>query len=74
MIGQEELGTRFTYHAPHGDQVERYQDIREHAKAFATLIDRHCPDSREKALALTELESSVMWANAGIARRDPQEA
>jgi len=73
VIGAEELAVRFTYHAPHGDQVDRYQDIREAAKAFAVLLDRHCPDSREKSLAVTRLESAVMWANASIARRDPEE-
>jgi len=70
MLGLPELAKRFTYHPPHDDQVNRYQDIREHARAFAVLLDRHCPDSREKSLALTALEESVMWANASIARNE----
>jgi hypothetical protein len=73
VIGTAELLKRFTYHPPHDDQVNRYQDIREHARAFAVLLDRHCPDSREKSLALTALEEAVMWANASIARNETGE-
>ena len=64
-----ELETRFTYHAPKGDQVERYQKIRDMGKLFAELIIECCSDSRERALALTKIEEAVMWANAAIARR-----
>lgn len=58
----------FTYHAPKPGQPERYQAIRDKAKELANLIDELVPDSREKSLAQTKLEESVMWANAGIAR------
>ena len=37
-------------------------------KELAYLIDGICPNSREKSLAMTKLEESVMWANASIAR------
>ena len=66
----EELTTRFTYHAPKPGQPEKYTQIRDAAKTFALLIEQLCPESREKALAVTELEASVMWANAAIARRE----
>jgi hypothetical protein len=71
MIGLSELARRFTYHPPKPDQINRYQDIREAGRAFATLLDRHCPDSREKSIALTKLDETVMWANASIARNEP---
>lgn len=58
----------FTYHAPKDGQPEKYQAIREKAKELAYLIKDMVPDSREQSLALTKLEESVMWANAGIAR------
>lgn len=60
----------FAYHSPHGDQVGRYEVLRENAKTLAQLIDQFCPDSREKALAFTKLEESIMWANASIARNE----
>jgi hypothetical protein len=38
------------------------------AKMMATIIENTCPESREKSLAITNLEQAVMWANASIAR------
>ena len=64
------LNNIYTYHAPKGDQQERYEDIREKARELAELIERSCPDSREKSLAHTKLEEAVMWANASIARNE----
>ena len=60
----------FSYHAPKGNQQERYIGVREKAKELAYLVDTTCPESREKSLAMTKLEESVMWANASIARNE----
>lgn len=69
-MDKKELYNRFTYHAPKEGQPAKYTAIREKAKELALLINELCPDSREKTLAFTELEKSVMWANAAIARND----
>lgn len=69
MIDNSELETRFTYVPPTGNQPETYVTIRQAAKYFAGIINNLVPDSREKSLALTKLEEVVMWANAGVARR-----
>lgn len=58
----------FTYHAPKAGQQELYQMIRAKAKELAILVDSSVPEGREKSLAMTKIEESVMWANAGIAR------
>lgn len=60
----------FTYHAPKGDQPERYVKLRDKAKELAYLINELCPDSREKSLAVTKLEECSMWSNASIARNE----
>ena len=65
-----EVEKNFTYHAPKSGQPERYQRLREKAKELAYLIHQECPPSRERSVALTELETSVFWANAAIARND----
>ena len=57
----------FTYHAPKGDQPERYVALREKGKALAELVESVCPDSREKSLAITSIQQAIMWANASIA-------
>jgi len=65
-----DIEKNFTYHAPKAGQPERYTALREKAKEFAILIDQKCPESREKSLAFTKLEESIMWANAAIARNE----
>ena len=57
----------FVYHAPINDQKERYQAIRDEAKALAQSLIAKCPYSRERSLALTSLQTAVMYANAAIA-------
>jgi hypothetical protein len=66
---QQEIETRFIYHAPKEGQPEIYVRLRDKAKEMAILINNVCPESREKALALTQLEDAVFWANSAIARR-----
>lgn len=65
-----DLENAYTYHAPKGDQIERYQDIRSAVRKVADLINKSCPPSRERSLAFTKLEEAVMWANASIARNE----
>lgn len=60
----------FAYHPPKTGQPERYQSLRSVAHNFALLIEQSCPESRERALAITKLEECVMWANAAIARNE----
>lgn len=57
----------FTYHAPKGDQAERYQKLREGGKTLALLIEELTPDSREKSIALTKIQEAIQMANAAIA-------
>ena len=70
MTPTDIINRNFTYHRPTGTQQTRYEHIREEAKGLAYLINSACPDSREKSLALTNLEQAVMWANAAIARNE----
>lgn len=62
------IENNFSYHSPKDGQPEKYNAIREKAKELAYLIEKECPNSREKSVAITNLETSVMWANASIAR------
>ena len=39
----------YTYHTPKADQPQRYEAIRAKARELAELIEKSCPDSREKA-------------------------
>lgn len=65
---QARLNRDYQYHAPHGDQQERYIALRAKAKELAELIVTLTPPSREQSVALTDLEKVIMLANAAIAR------
>ena len=57
----------FTYHAPHGDQAERYENIRAAARYFVSVAQGYTPASREQSLGFTAVQEAVMWFNASIA-------
>ena len=71
-MDSQDIANRFTYHPPsaENDQPARYERIRAEGRKLAHLLDELVPDSREKSLAITHLEETVMWANAGIARNE----
>ncbi len=69
-MNKETLENNFTYHSPKPGQPQRYQSIWDKAKELAYLIAEETPESREQSLALTNLETSVFWANAAIARNE----
>lgn len=57
-----------TNHPPNEDQIERIERLRGTSKRLASMIYVNCPKSRERSLALTNLEQLTMWAVASIAR------
>jgi hypothetical protein len=65
-----QIENNFTYHAPKADQPARYETIRGVAKELAHEINESCPESREKSLAITNLEQAIFWANASIGRNE----
>lgn len=69
-MDQKQIENNFKYHAPGGTQKDRYERLRAEAKSLAEKINELCPDSREKSLAITNLEQALMWANAAIARNE----
>lgn len=56
-----------THPLSEGD-VAVVEAVREVFKAAAHYVVEVCPPSRERSLALTDLESGLMWAVASIAR------
>ena len=67
---EERIERDFTYHAPKPGQPERYQELRDAAKALALKIVALTPSSREQSMALTHLEEAIFWANASVARNE----
>lgn len=74
--GSLDLDHLFTYHPPFGDQVKRYQLIREDGRLMAETIAGAAPASPERSTALAKVREAVFWANAAIAcneRRPPND-
>lgn len=67
-VNEADLENRFRYHAPQGDQPDRYLQLRGMARDLAMAILALAPSSRERTLALTRLEEASFWANAAISR------
>lgn len=61
------LSDVFSYHAPKGDQQDRYVKIREAAKAFALVVLENTPKSADQTDAIRKIREAVMVANASIA-------
>lgn len=62
-----QLDNSYTYHSPKDDQPARYVTIRDKAKEFALTICENSPPSRERSIALTDLEKVVTMVNKAIA-------
>ncbi len=60
----------FTYHAPEGDQPERYKRIRARALELAMEMQASCPVGPDLAAAIRKVREAVMTANAAIATRN----
>lgn len=63
----EEIDELFTYHAPKGDQPQRYEVIRAAAKEFAKVLIANTQPSADQTHAIRQLRSCVMFANASVA-------
>jgi hypothetical protein len=55
------------YRKPNEETIPKYAAIQLKTKELGDLIMDLCPDSREKSIALTDLQSCRMFANAAIA-------
>lgn len=64
---EQRIENWFTYHPPTGDQVPRYNELREAAKTFALAIARLTPSSPDQTVAIRHVRDAVMVANASIA-------
>lgn len=63
-----DLQSRFTYHMIDKSQEDKMKQVRMNLLNVAILIDELSPDSREKSLAITSLETAMFWANSSVSR------
>ena len=60
------LARSLTNQTPTEVQMTRIESIRQVGREFGSWIIDMCPDTRERSLALTHLEVTVMWAVKAI--------
>lgn len=60
----------FAYHRPSESGLEKITALREAFSNLATLIDELCPASRHKAVTMTQLETTAMWAIKAVVFHD----
>lgn len=63
--------SRFAFHKPDPAGVAKMKQIRVKVRELAAEIDELCPESREKATALTNLATVMMNANSAIVQAYP---
>ena len=61
----------FAYHKPSEDGHARITALREGYSTLMQIIETNCKQSRHKNVALTELETSAMWAIKAVVFNDP---
>lgn len=62
----------YAYHKPGKKGMEKIAELR---KAFSDLHDKilaTAPETRERSVALTNLEQSAMWAIKSVVCNDPE--
>lgn len=61
----------YAYHKPSDDGMDRINQLREAFSNLERLIVSTCPDSRHKSVAITNLETTAMWAIKAVVFNDP---
>ena len=61
----------FAYHKPTKDGHAKIHAIREAFSEVKKVIETNCPPSRQLSVAITELETSAMWAIKAVVFNDP---
>jgi hypothetical protein len=62
----------FAYHKPSAEGLAKIAQLREAFSGLHDLISELAPVSRERSVAITELETSAMWAIKAVVCNDPE--
>jgi hypothetical protein len=61
----------YAYHKPSQKGLYQINQLREAFSEMAELIKDTCPESRERSVAITNLETTAMWAIKAVVFNDP---
>lgn len=64
----------YAHHAPGRTAIESIRELRAAFSELHERIEFEAPASRERSVALTNLETAAMWAIKAIVVNDPESA
>ena len=62
----------YAYHKPSESGLDLIRQLREAYSELHEKIEAIAPHSRERSVAITELETSAMWAIKSVVCNDPE--
>lgn len=69
-MAPDDIAHRFAFHAATTDEKrDAHTSIRQACRRLADQLNEQIPEGREKSLAITHVETAMMWANAALARQ-----
>lgn len=67
MDKHQELIERYRHHPPTERAIGLHEQVRIKHLELAMWLEANLPESREKSLAQTSLQTSAMWSNGAVA-------
>lgn len=61
----------YAYHKPSPEGLNKINKLRAHFSEGERLIKEVCPESRQRSVAITENETTAMWAIKSVVFNDP---
>lgn len=62
----------YAYHKPSAGGLDKIKTLREAFSSLHNLVKEIAPETRERSVALTNLETTAMWAIKSIVCNDPE--
>lgn len=62
----------YAYHKPSATGIDKIARLRKAFSDLDVLIYELCPNSRERAVAITNLETTAMWSIKSVVTNDPE--
>jgi hypothetical protein len=66
------MNKTYAYHKPSENGLAKITSLREAFSILHSAIELNAPASREKSVALTNLETAAMWAIKAVVCNDPE--
>lgn len=68
----EGISKTYNYHKPSAAGLEQITRLRKAFTELDTLVQQLAPNSRERSVAITHLETAAMWAIKAVVCNDPE--